>query len=155
MLGQWYQISWSLVFPYNRLGLGMGKSELASNLGTIYQVDFKVLMESTVWKQAWIFHEKPWAYSRIGILNTTVVESCALLVKWKRACLAAHEELSFTPNIIFDTVHTLVLCYCWLRYLIWYFLLLLFKEKRLENSQIAGVMGGRFCECTNRSLSPN
>lgn len=59
----------------------MGKSELASNLGTIYQVDFKVLMESTVWKQAWIFHEKPWAYSRIGILNTTVVESCALLVK--------------------------------------------------------------------------
>lgn len=37
----------------------MGKSELALKLGTIYQLDLKVLMESTVWKQPWIFCEKP------------------------------------------------------------------------------------------------
>lgn len=66
--------------------------------------------------------------------------------KVKRACLAADEELSFTPDITFGIVHTLVLCYCWLRYL------MLLKEKRLENPQFAGEVG-KFCSCTNIDLS--
>lgn len=41
MFGQWYQVPWPLVYPYNTLGLGMGKSELTWNLGTTYQVDLK------------------------------------------------------------------------------------------------------------------
>lgn len=69
-------------------------------------------IERSVWKQCWLFHGGLWEASKTGTLNTIVVKQ-SVLIKIKRACLAAPAGGSFPPNTIPDTVHASALCYCW------------------------------------------